>query len=55
MTQGDRAAVEVDLLVDLLHQPQILNARQDLRGERFVHLKQVDIAGRQPGFFQRQF
>ncbi|KAF0787692.1 3-ketoacyl-CoA thiolase [Salmonella enterica subsp. enterica serovar Worthington str. BCH-5715] len=30
MTKRDRAAVEVDLLVYLLHQSQILNAWQDL-------------------------
>ncbi|MMZ69464.1 hypothetical protein D1872_323100 [compost metagenome] len=55
MPQRNCAAVEVDLLVDLLHQAQIFNARQDLRGEGFVHFEQVDIAGGQPGFFQRLF
>ena len=45
MAQSDRPAVEVDLLIDLLHQPQIFNARQDLRGEGFVHLEQIDVAG----------
>lgn len=48
-----RAAVKVDLLVDLLHQAQIFNAGQDLRGKGFVHLKQIDIARGQTGFFQR--
>ena len=52
VTEGDRAAVEVNFLVDLLHQPQIFNARQDLRGEGFVHLEHVDITG---GQFLKQF
>ena len=55
MAQSDRPAVEVDLLIDLLHQPQIFNARQDLSGKGFVHLKQTDIAGGESRFFQRQF
>ena len=45
MTERDRPAVEVDLLIDLLHQAQIFNARQDLRGKGLIHFKDVDIAG----------
>lgn len=55
VAQSDRAAVEVDLLVYLLHQSQIFNARQDLSGKGFVHLKQADVAGGESRFFSASF
>ncbi len=54
MAERDGAAVQVDLVVDTVHQPQIFDARQRLGGERFVQFEQIDVLHAQTGAFQRQ-
>ena len=49
MTQSDGTAIQVDLLLHLVHQLQILHARQALRCEGFVQLDIVDVVHGQTG------
>ena len=44
VTQRNRAAVQVNLLIHLVEHFQVLEYRQGLRGERFVELDEVDVA-----------
>src|SRR5882757_10369502 len=54
VTQSDGAAVDVDLLLDLRRgQAHVLAEAQDDRGERLVHLEQVDVIDSQTGLQQR--
>lgn len=47
VTQGDRAAVQVNLLVHLVENFQIFQHWQGLCGESFVELEEVDIVDAQ--------
>ncbi|MNH30568.1 hypothetical protein D3C79_908700 [compost metagenome] len=55
MAQGNGAAVQVNLLVDAVQQPQILDAGQRLGGKGLIQFKQIDVLYAQAGTFQRQF
>ncbi|MOA48573.1 hypothetical protein D3C78_1713330 [compost metagenome] len=55
MTQGNRTAVEVDLIVHAFQQPQIFNAGQRLGGKGLIQFKQIDILHAQTGAFKREF
>src|SRR5450830_1802567 len=59
VTQGDRAAVQVNLLVHLVEHFQIFQHWQGLCGERFVELEEVDIGDGQAcalqGFLCRRY
>ncbi len=47
VTQGDRAAVQVNLLVHLVEHFQIFQHWQGLCGESFVELEEVDVGDTQ--------
>ena len=51
VTQGNRAAVQVNLLVHLVEYFQIFQHRQGLCSESFVELEVVDIVDARPARF----
>src|SRR3990167_7945569 len=59
VTQGDRAAVQVDLLFNLVEHFQVLQHRQGLGSEGFVKLEEVDVVDGQTstleGFLSRGY